>query len=67
MAAVTPCFIPYLVEALEPPCVGFFDHNGRWHLITRLVDQEGSESYEYRPKYTSLPDTPERQPVATHK
>ncbi|KAL9100562.1 MAG: hypothetical protein Q9163_004074 [Psora crenata] len=61
-----PLFHPVPIEAMRAPCVGYFDHHGKWHLITNLTGQPEDPKWK-RSEYTYLKEKPNRQPVATHR
>ena len=59
-------FHPVPIEAMKAPCVGYFDHCGKWHLITNLTGQPEDLQWK-KSEYTYLREKPERNPVATHR
>jgi len=59
-------FQPVPIEAMRPPCMGYFDEHGKWHLITSLMGQPEDPQWK-KNDYTFLQQKPKRQPVATHR
>ena len=53
-------FHPVPIEAMKPPCVGYFDDRGEWHLITRLVGQPEDPNWN-KSDYTFLQQKLQRQ------
>ncbi|KAL9118527.1 MAG: hypothetical protein Q9187_004926 [Circinaria calcarea] len=51
---------------MRAPCVGYFDHDGKWYLITSLVGQPEDPKWK-KSEYTYLQQEPKRQPVAILK
>lgn len=56
-------FHPVPTEAMKLPCAGYFDNQGKWHLIARLRKQP-EDSQANRSEHTYLGTQPQGQPVA---